>query len=157
MEITNLDHLGLVAGIIDEIGIESIIDRLLPKHLSEKISSGQVVKAMIINALGLVSAPLYLFARFFEGKAIEHLIGVGVKPEYLNDDKLGRVMDELYEIGIGEIFVEIALSVLKKYQLKMETSHIDSSSFHVHGEYKTSELEVEPRPIKITHGYSLLP
>lgn len=154
MEITNLDHLGLVAGIIDEIGIESIIDRLLPKHLSEKISSGQVVKAMIINALGLVSAPLYLFARFFEGKAIEHLIGVGVKPEYLNDDKLGRVMDELYEIGIGEIFVEIALSVLKKYQLKMETSHIDSSSFHVHGEYKTSEVEVEPRPIKITHGYS---
>ncbi|MBO1351394.1 MAG: DUF4277 domain-containing protein [Hormoscilla sp. GUM202] len=50
MEITNLDHLGLVAGIIDEIEIESIIDRLLPKHLSEKISSGQVVKAMIINA-----------------------------------------------------------------------------------------------------------
>ncbi|MBC6472544.1 MAG: DUF4277 domain-containing protein, partial [Hormoscilla sp. GM102CHS1] len=26
MKITNLDHLGLVAGIIDEIGIESIIN-----------------------------------------------------------------------------------------------------------------------------------
>ncbi|MBC6474030.1 MAG: DUF4277 domain-containing protein [Hormoscilla sp. GM102CHS1] len=26
---TNLDHLGLVAGIIDEIGIESIINRRL--------------------------------------------------------------------------------------------------------------------------------
>ncbi len=162
MEITNLDHLGLVAGIMDDIGIELIINRRLPKHSSEKISSGQVVKAMIINALGLVSAPLYLFSRFFEGKAIEHLIGVEVKPEYLNDDKLGRVMDELYEIGIGEIFVEIALSVLKKYQIKRETAHIDSSSFHVHGEYKTSsdvaDVDVvEPRPIKITHGYSLLP
>ncbi len=54
MEITNLDHLGLVAGIIDEIGIEEIINRRLEKHSSEKISSGQVVKAMIIN--GLVSA-----------------------------------------------------------------------------------------------------
>ena len=146
-----------MAGIIDEIGIESIIDRRLPKHLSEKISSGQVVKAMIINALGLVSAPLYLFARFFEGKAIEHLIGVGVKPEYLNDDKLGRVMDELYAIGIGEIFVEVVLEVLKKYQIQRETAHIDLSSFHVHGEYKTSEVEgevVEPKPIKITRGYS---
>ncbi|MBC6474751.1 MAG: DUF4277 domain-containing protein, partial [Hormoscilla sp. GM102CHS1] len=29
MKITNLDHLGLVAGIIDEIGIESIINRRL--------------------------------------------------------------------------------------------------------------------------------
>jgi len=114
MEITNLDHLGLVAGIIDEIGIESIINRRLPKHSSEKISSGQVVKAMIINALGLVSAPLYLFARFFDGKAIEHLIGVGVKPEYLNDDKLGRVMDELYAIGIGEIFVFCGVRGIKK-------------------------------------------
>ena len=56
MEISNLDHLGLVAGIIDEIGIEEIINRRLGQHSSEKISAGQVVKAMILNALGLVSA-----------------------------------------------------------------------------------------------------
>jgi len=35
MEITNLDHLGLVAGIIDEIGIESIINRRLGEHSSD--------------------------------------------------------------------------------------------------------------------------
>ncbi|NES90544.1 DUF4277 domain-containing protein [Okeania hirsuta] len=29
MEVTNVDHLGLVAGIIDEIGIEQKINRLL--------------------------------------------------------------------------------------------------------------------------------
>jgi len=52
MEITNLDHLGLAAGIIDEIGIEEIINRRLGEHSSEKISAGKVVKAMIINALG---------------------------------------------------------------------------------------------------------
>jgi len=120
MSITNLDHLGLVDGIIDEIGIEEIINRRLGQHSSEKISSGQVVKAMIINALGLVSSPLYLFAKFFEGKSIEHLIGKGVKAEQLNDDKLGRVMDELYGEGNGEIFVEVVL--LKIYQIEMETS-----------------------------------
>jgi len=43
-----------------------------------------------------VSAPLYLFERFFEGKATEHLIGPGVRPEHLNDDRLGRVLDQLY-------------------------------------------------------------
>jgi len=117
MEITNLDHLGLVAGIIDEIGIEEIIDRRLGEHSSEKISSGKVVKAMIINALGLISAPLYLFAKYFEGKAIEHLLGEGIKPEYLNDDRLGRVLEKLYNMGIGEIFVEVVLEVLKKYKI----------------------------------------
>ncbi|MBC6474177.1 MAG: IS1634 family transposase [Hormoscilla sp. GM102CHS1] len=45
---------------------------------------------------------------------------------------------------------------VKKYQIKTETSDLDVTSFHVHGEYKSSEEnEVgEPRAIKITHGYS---
>jgi len=71
-------------------------------------------------------------------------------------------MEEAYAIGIGKIFVEIVLAASKKYQTKRETTHLDISSFHVHGEYKASEAEVEvevgePRPIKITHGYSFLP
>jgi len=45
--------------------------------------------------------PKYLFSRFFEGKAIEHLIGPGVKSSELNDDQLGRVMDKLYAAGIN--------------------------------------------------------
>lgn len=34
-----------------------------------------------------------MFPDFFQDKPCEHLIGKGVKAEYLNDDKLGRVMD----------------------------------------------------------------
>ncbi len=36
---------------------------------------------MILNGLGFLSAPLYLFENFFVGKATEHLIGEGVLPE----------------------------------------------------------------------------
>jgi hypothetical protein len=36
----------------------------------EKISTGQVVKAIILNGLGFVARPLYLFPQFFEDKAI---------------------------------------------------------------------------------------
>ena len=35
------------------------IDRQLGTHPQEIISPGQVVKAMILNGLGFVSAPLY--------------------------------------------------------------------------------------------------
>ena len=54
IEVSNLDHLGLVAGVIDEIGIVEKINELLGEHKSEKISAGQVVKGMILNGLGLV-------------------------------------------------------------------------------------------------------
>ena len=90
IEIKNIDHLGIVAGIIDSIGLVEIVNSLVGEDISEKISSGHVVKAMILNGLAFASAPLYLFSKFFENRACEHLIGEGVKPEYLNDDKLGR-------------------------------------------------------------------
>jgi hypothetical protein len=38
---------------------------------------------MILNGLGFVCAPLYLFGEFFCGKATEHLLGEGIKPEHL--------------------------------------------------------------------------
>ena len=148
--VSDIDHLGLVAGIIDEIGIVSIINSLIGEQASEKVSPGQVVKAMIINGLGLVSAPLYLFSKFFEGKATEQLIGSGIKPEYLNDDRLGRVLDKLYLKGLSEIFVVIALGAAKKFKVSMQTAHLDASSFHVHGEYE-AQL---PQAVKITYGYS---
>ena len=34
----------------------------------EKITAGQVIKALILIGLGIVSRPLYLFSQFFEDK-----------------------------------------------------------------------------------------
>ncbi|WP_414530916.1 DUF4277 domain-containing protein, partial [Nodularia chucula] len=44
-----LDHLGIVAGIVDSIGLVEIINELIGVEKGEKVSPGQVVKAMIIN------------------------------------------------------------------------------------------------------------
>jgi transposase len=68
--------------------------------LREKVSADQVVKAMIINCMGVLTAPLYLFSEFFEGKATEHLIGAGIKAEYLNDSRIGRVLDQIYPLFV---------------------------------------------------------
>ncbi|QSV70788.1 MAG: IS1634 family transposase [Aphanizomenon flos-aquae KM1D3_PB] len=173
IEIENIDHLGIVAGIIDSIGIVEIINELIGVEKDEKVNAGQVVKAMIINGLGFVSKPLYMFPKYFETIACEHLIGAGVKPEYLNDDKLGRVMDKLFIKGLDTIFFIIALKAAQKFGVSLSTSHLDSSSMHVHGQYNTSLPEVifesqkvgdnqeleelavkSPKEITITYGYS---
>ena len=61
VEIKNLDHLGLVVGIIDEIGIVNKINELIEENHTEKITVEKVVKAIILNGMGLVSSPLYIF------------------------------------------------------------------------------------------------
>jgi hypothetical protein len=140
--VSNLDHLGLVAGMIDELGIVEKINDLVGSQPGEKVSPGHAVKAMIINGLGLVSSPLYLFSKFFEGKATEHLIGEGIKPEYLNDDRLGRVLDKLYLVGLSQIFTAIALVAARQFNVALNTAHLDASSFHVHGKYESNLPEV---------------
>jgi transposase len=67
IQVQNLDHLGLVAGIIDEMGLVEQINQVVGQQPGEIVSPGQVVKAIILNGLGFVSAPMYLFSRFFEG------------------------------------------------------------------------------------------
>ncbi len=175
MTVQNLDHLGLVAGIIDLIGIVEKINEIVGCQPGEIVSPGHAVKAMLLNGLGLVSAPLYLFSKFFEGKATEHLIGQGIKPEHLNDDRLGRVLDKLYLSGLSQTFTIIAAAAADKFHVCLDTVHLDSSSFHLHGEYKNSlpsvlllaesenqgengevimNTDEVPLPIYITYGYS---
>lgn len=173
IELKKIDHLGIVAGIVDSIGIVEIINNLLGSEPGEKVSAGQVVKAMILNGLSLMSQPLYMFPKLFELIACEHLIGAGVKPEYLNDDKLGRILDKLFIKGLDTVFLAISLNAVQIYQISLSSSHLDSTSFHVDGEYEYSLPEVifnnqkpsdyfgkeneegkSPQAIKLTYGYS---
>ncbi len=70
-----------MSGIIDEMGIVEEINRIIGRSSREKVSAGIIVKAMVLNGLGFVSAPLYMFSKFFEGKATEHLLGAGITAE----------------------------------------------------------------------------
>ena len=128
-----------MAGLIDEIGIVDILNKKLGIDPREKVSTGVIAKAMLLNGLGFVSAPLYLFGQFFQGKATEQLLGEGVKPEHLNDDRLGEVLDEVYAAGLSELFLEISLAAANKFGVNRETAHLDSTSFHVDGAYASSE------------------
>ena len=122
LEITvqDIDHCGIIAGICDEMKLVEQVDKLLGNHSQEIISSGQVVKAMILNGLGFLSAPLYLFEKFFVGKATEHLLGEGIRPEHLNDDRLGRVLDKLYKHGLTEVFVTIFGKLITEFKQQWE-------------------------------------
>lgn len=62
IEVQDIDHLGIVAGIIDEAGLVAEIDRRIGTHPQEHVSSGQAVKAMILNALGFLS-PRFISSR----------------------------------------------------------------------------------------------
>lgn len=63
IQIQTINHLGLIAGIIDEIGIVDLINSEIGIDAREVVTPGVVVKAIILNGLGFVSKPLYKIKR----------------------------------------------------------------------------------------------
>lgn len=154
IQVQDLNHYGIIAGIVDQIGLVEQINQIIGVHHHQIVTPGQAVKAMIINGLGMVSAPLYLFEKFFTGKATEHLLGTGICPEHLNDDCLGRVLDKLFEAGLTKVFITVALAAMQNMGVATNSLHLDSSSFHVDGKYAEYAEKTESTAIKIQYGYS---
>jgi transposase len=144
-----IDHLGIVSGICQEIGLAETIDKQIGAN-GRQVSVGQAAQAMVLNGLGFASRALYLTPEFFGNKPVDVLIGEGVTAEMLNDDSLGDALDRMYEAGVTELFAQVAAQACAHYGIATRFHHLDSSSFHLHGEY---ELE-EERAITVTHGYS---
>jgi transposase len=150
MQVADLDHLG----IIDQMGLEARTNACLGQHPQQIVSPGQGLKAMILNGLGFVSAPLYLYEGFFLGKATSHLLGTGIEPQHLNDDTLGRLLDKVWDYGASELFSLIAMDAYRAFGLNAHRYHLDSSSFNVHGTYEASASEKSEGCIEITYGHS---
>lgn len=153
-ETRTLEHLGLVAGMVDELGIAELIDQLIAQDRTQRqVSIGQAVKAMILNGLGFANRRLYLTPHFFQNKPTERLIAPGVQAEHLHDDTLGKALDALHRFGVSELFTLISHQAMQRLGLCAKQAHLDTTSFHVDGRYNSDE-DATDGVIRITHGYS---
>ena len=132
----DLDHLGIVAGICNEIGLIRCIDQIIPPDIRTKITIGECVQLMTINASGFVSRPMYLEAQFFNSKPIQRLIGRELHSEEITDDRLGRSLDALYEADCEKVFASIAAKAIAHFHVDTQFRHLDTTSMSVHGEYE---------------------
>jgi transposase len=159
IEIARLDHLGIVAGVCQEIGLADYLDAR-DTHLHERVSVGTATVAMILNGLGFANRRLYLVSQFFKTKPVAHLLGPGITAEDLNDECLGRTLDWLYAHDPTALFAGIATQARQRFGLVARELHVDTTSFSVSGEYAPSEQgheddgDLDAQAIAITYGYS---
>ena len=150
-QIKNLDHLGLVSGMCNFIGLGDIIDQRISKDGINKVTYGQAVVSMVLNALGFHSQTLHMFPKFYDDKPVDRLIGEGILPEHLNDDVLGRCLDALHEYGVSELYQQIAETALEKLNLIPKALNLDITSFHTDSNTKESS---DDTVVSIVKGYS---
>ncbi|RLF60027.1 MAG: hypothetical protein DRN27_00765 [Thermoplasmata archaeon] len=149
----NLDHLGIVAAVCNEIQLEEEINKITGIDPRQKVTCGQAVKAMTLNTFGFTYRPLYLFPEFFQTKPVKLLIGKGLHADDFNDDCLGQTLDKLSDAGLEETFMRAAANA-QHYEGNNRFYHSDTSSISLQGEYTPVEDDIDAAPITLTHGFS---
>jgi transposase len=145
-----LDHLGLVAGVCEEIGLAAYLDRLAGET-NHHVSMGTATVAMILNGLGWSLRRLYLVPQFFANKPVGHLLGPEIEAADLNDDCLDRTLDWLYAQDPTQVFAGIATQARKVFGVSARHVHVDTTSFAVSGAYAGEEsADSEASVIAIT-------
>ncbi len=100
-----LDHLGIVAGVCQEIGLAAWLDAQDPSS-RQQVSVGIATVAMILNGLGFSNRQLYLMPQYFANKLVEHLLGAGIKAEMLNVLRLQPVHRLILQL-LGPLYEHI--------------------------------------------------
>jgi transposase len=117
-----LDHLGLVAGMFDELGMGEVVDQ----------------------ALDLVPS-------LFQNQPTSRLISPRVAPGQLNDDALGRALNTLYGDGVTALYRLMATTAAKRLGRAPHVAPLDRTSVHADGR-DNSDDEPAEQVIPITRG-----
>jgi len=151
VKVERLDHLGMISGVIKDLGLIEMIDsRIIPDE-REEISPGEAVAGMILNGLGFSDRPMTLTPQFFENRPMELLFREGVSPEQFNRFKVGRSLDKVFSYGCDVLFSEVALLGCRQEGIDLRFNCLDTPSFSLTGEYDSDSDE---QGISVTHGYA---
>src|SRR5436853_43959 len=135
VRVERLDHLGLIASVMKDLGLIAMIDRRLVPDVQEVITPGEAVAGMILNGLGFANRPLSLTPQFFANKPLDLLFRPGVEAAMFNRFKLGRTLDEVNTYGCDLFFSEIALAVCQHEAIDQRFHHLDTTSVALSGAY----------------------
>ena len=151
VKVERMDHLGIIAGVIQNLGIIEMIDSRIAPDKREEISTGEAIAGMILNSLGFSNRPISLTPQFFENKPMALLFRDGVSADSFNRFKLGRSLDKVFSYECDMLFSEIALSVCQQEGIDLRFNCLDTTSFSLTGEYIPDSDE---HAIAVTYGYS---
>ena len=145
--VARLDHLGIVAGVIQDLGLLEMSNARLGLADQEEITTGEAMAGMIRNGLGFSDRPMSLPPQFFANKPVGLLLRDGVSAEHLNRCKLGRSLDKACASGCDTLCSAIALAVCRQAGMACPCTGLDTTSCSLTG---ASVPETAPQAMALT-------
>ena len=137
-----LGSLPVVADFCRRLDIAGTVDRACPVRDVAIATHGQVIEALVANRL-TSPTPLVHVEDWARTWAVEEVLGLA--PEVLNDDRVGRALDAVAP-ELDGIIGSVGLSAIVNFGIDVSRLHWDMTSISLFGAYEGPEEGfVEPR------------
>ena len=134
-----LGALPIVDRFLERMGVGALLDRHLPAGDARVSLPASRAVGVLIRNLCVEREPLYGLAQWAE--SFEPSL-VGLAPgqaALLNDDRVGRALDQLFDADRGSLLTELTLGAITEFGVDYSQLHNDSTSIALHGDYAAAD------------------
>lgn len=148
--------LPIVNHVLSRLRFSEILSRYLPPADERTQLDPSITLTVFLKSLVLCRNPLYSVIEW-ASTFLPSLLGCSpVQLSQLNDDRLGRALDRLFDADRNAMLTEFVLHMIKEFGVPLQQLHNDSTSLTLHGEYPAADGgPIRGRPtLRITFGHS---
>ena len=128
--------LPIINAFAQRIGVTDLLREYLPSAKNQKLAHADAVLLLVRNIL-IEREPLYKLAEWAAGFDPSLLGLAELRPSMLNDDRVGRSLDALFDADRASLMTRIVLRVVEEFAIDLRQLHNDSTTVTVYGEYRT--------------------
>jgi transposase len=145
--------LPVVNAVLSRLGFEELVDTYLPEPDCRCVLEPARTIGVLVRNLALGRQPLYGLGSWACGYD-EAMLGLFAgEAALLNDDRIGRALDELYLADRASLTTALSLAAIDAYRISTDELHNDSTSIRLYGAYHQATGEprggvTPPRPAR---------
>lgn len=149
--------LPIVNLVLERMRLESFLEAYLPRpDPRSKITTQQGLLVLVRNYL-LCREPIYGVGEWADGFAPD-LLGLSARQvTALNDDRVGRCLDRLFEADYRSMVLALIAHVIEEFGVDLEQLHNDSTTITFFGKYEQTvaeQLRAGKSMLSIVHGHN---
>lgn len=149
--------LPILDGLLRRLRLEEFLrDHLRTEDRRSRIPTATALLILLKNLL-LSREPLYGVGQWAARHAPERL---GLSPDQLpalNDDRVGRCLDRLFDADIPSLTLAVVTHMVREFGVELDELHNDSTTITFHGDYDHADRERTLRGqlrLAVTHGHN---
>ena len=131
-----ISGLPVVNAVLGRLGFDELITRYLPEPDPRcKLSSAKAIGVLVRN-LALGRQPLYGLCAWAADYDAARLGLAAEESRLLNDDRVGRALDELFLADRASLVTALSLRAIRRFGIDVSELHNDSTSITLYGAYR---------------------